>query len=495
MKTAWIAAIAGLAFGITGCTTENAQVPAYRAQYPLVPPPPPAATLKRDAPTYDYTPRVGDYDYAPAYREQAPAPPPQQQEAAPSDAAVPRVESARDFEEPLAEHGRWIDTPEYGRVWQPNEQPEDWRPYTNGRWEYTDYGWTWASSEPWGWACYHYGNWTYYPRCGWVWVPGVVWSPAWVVWRECDDYIAWAPAPPVNYFSFYAAFSYCDWGVRYNDYVVVKRKHFRHDDCRTVAYAPAENVKIVNKTKNVTKTKIVNKGGNQTVVINNGPEVASVEAATNEKVTTRKLGDVVRAPERFRKRDTALATRRAERTTAAPVVADSARPARQEPSKTTLTAARTPAVQAKQAGKQEPRVTAAERRTEKPTETERPSQSAAVAPAPSVQASRMAPSTPAFQKRRDPGEQAPVRRQVEQQQRKVEKQARREATPATESTPPPRTERKQTAQPSFAPTPRIEPPARQSPQRYENAKATPSERRGGSVSAKDAGGNRNTSRR
>jgi hypothetical protein len=31
---------------------------------------------------------------------------------------------------------------------------------------------------------------------GWVWVPGSEWAPAWVSWRESDDYIGWAPLPP-----------------------------------------------------------------------------------------------------------------------------------------------------------------------------------------------------------------------------------------------------------------------------------------------------------
>ena len=60
--------------------------------------------------------------------------------------------------EPL---GVWRDTSIYGYVWQPREaeQSRGWRPYTNGRWVYTDAGWTWVSKEPFGWATYHYGRW------------------------------------------------------------------------------------------------------------------------------------------------------------------------------------------------------------------------------------------------------------------------------------------------------------------------------------------------
>ena len=31
---------------------------------------------------------------------------------------------------------------------------------------------------------------------GWVWIPDTVWSPAWVAWRDSDDYVGWAPLPP-----------------------------------------------------------------------------------------------------------------------------------------------------------------------------------------------------------------------------------------------------------------------------------------------------------
>ena len=72
-----------------------------------------------------------------------------------------------------------------------------WRPYTVGRWVFTDrYGWMWSSNEPFGWATYHYGRWGFSNRVGWFWVPGNRWAPAWVSWRKSNDYLAWAPLPP-----------------------------------------------------------------------------------------------------------------------------------------------------------------------------------------------------------------------------------------------------------------------------------------------------------
>jgi hypothetical protein len=70
-----------------------------------------------------------------------------------------------------------------------------WAPYVDGEWVWTDYGWTWMSSDPWGDIAYHYGTWVASPPYGWVWVPGTVWAPAWVTWAYTDDYIGWAPVP------------------------------------------------------------------------------------------------------------------------------------------------------------------------------------------------------------------------------------------------------------------------------------------------------------
>lgn len=100
------------------------------------------------------------------------------------------------FYQDLTPYGRWFDHDRYGRVWQPRVAARDWRPYSDGHWIYTDYGWTWVPTEEWGWAPYHYGRWFHDPRLGWVWVPGREWAPAWVEWRRGDGWIGWAPLPP-----------------------------------------------------------------------------------------------------------------------------------------------------------------------------------------------------------------------------------------------------------------------------------------------------------
>ena len=102
------------------------------------------------------------------------------------------------FYQKLDPYGEWRETNDYGYVWQPRqaEESRDWRPYTEGRWVYSDAGWTWVSDEPFGWATYHYGRWMRLKRVGWVWVPGDEWAPAWVSWRTNKDYVGWAPLPP-----------------------------------------------------------------------------------------------------------------------------------------------------------------------------------------------------------------------------------------------------------------------------------------------------------
>jgi hypothetical protein len=101
------------------------------------------------------------------------------------------------FYDQLEEHGRWKEHPRFGYVWLPNADDGNWRPYTVGHWVNTEeHGWYWNSEEPWGWATYHYGRWVRDEEEGWIWIPGREWAPAWVAWRESDEYIGWAPLPP-----------------------------------------------------------------------------------------------------------------------------------------------------------------------------------------------------------------------------------------------------------------------------------------------------------
>src|SRR5207237_900225 len=82
----------------------------------------------------------------------------------------PGVELDEDyFYERLSPYGHWRWTPEYGRVWVPAGVSADWRPYYDGNWALSDWGWTYVSAAPWSWAAYHYGCWGFGVGLGWYW--------------------------------------------------------------------------------------------------------------------------------------------------------------------------------------------------------------------------------------------------------------------------------------------------------------------------------------
>src|SRR5947209_7908893 len=105
-----------------------------------------------------------------------------------------------EFRSALQPYGRWDRVSRWGEVWVPANRPREWRPYSVGRWAYTDdWGWYWASDQEedaWGWIVYHYGRWVIDEELGWVWVPGDAWGPGWVQWRRGAQHIGWAPLPP-----------------------------------------------------------------------------------------------------------------------------------------------------------------------------------------------------------------------------------------------------------------------------------------------------------
>src|SRR5262249_2960621 len=116
------------------------------------------------------------------------------------------------YQQALAPYGYWQTEPSYGQFWQPSV-PAGWRPYADGQWVWTAYGWTWTSYEPWS-GTFHYGRWGYLPPRGWVWFPGTVWGPAWVTWVTYSDYVGWAPLSPfgqpvLNNFVFVRSYDFC----------------------------------------------------------------------------------------------------------------------------------------------------------------------------------------------------------------------------------------------------------------------------------------------
>jgi hypothetical protein len=158
------------------------------------------------------------------------------------------------FYDDLAPYGNWIERPSYGWVWTPRAVATSWRPYEDGRWVWTDDGWTWITDEPYGWATYHYGRWYQDPEIGWSWVPGDTWGPSWVSWQEGGDYVGWAPLPPgvnvsVSIGSGYGGYAY---GIAPEQYVFVPERNFLAPRLATYIVGEQGIGAIYGRTRNCT---------------------------------------------------------------------------------------------------------------------------------------------------------------------------------------------------------------------------------------------------
>jgi hypothetical protein len=187
------------------------------------------------------------------------------------------------FHQDLAPHGRWFQHPRWGWAWFPTATDPTWRPYSRGRWVWTEeHGWYWASDEAFGWAVYHYGRWAYDEVYGWVWIPGETWGPAWVAFRYGDSDIGWAPLPPETLDASYG------WDPRYTElsasyyqprWVFIPRRYFLAPRIYLYAAPPARNVIFIRQTVNVTNYITVNR-----MVVNRSIEPRRIESATGLRV-------------------------------------------------------------------------------------------------------------------------------------------------------------------------------------------------------------------
>jgi len=173
---------------------------------------------------------------------------------------MPQKSSAQElsfqvFYSSLSPYGEWMNVGDYGMCWRPVGVPIGWRPYVDGHWIWTEYGWTWVSDYDWGWAPFHYGRWTFDPEYGWVWVPGYVWAPAWVEWRWGGGYAGWAPMPPGFHFRVDVVV-----GPDYHDYGVgiASWNFIRADEIGRPRYGYIERTavpRVIGSTRNVTRFK------------------------------------------------------------------------------------------------------------------------------------------------------------------------------------------------------------------------------------------------
>lgn len=256
--------------------------------------------------------------------------------SSPTTAAAPDAESGSysTFYRKLEPYGDWMETGDYGYVFQPRQaaHSRDWRPYTNGHWVYTDAGWTWISDEQFGWATYHYGRWIRLRSVGWVWVPGEQWAPAWVSWRRGNDYVGWAPLPPEAQFDRQTGIR--NWADNYYDigpeqYAFVPAAEFGRKLSPREIVATERNVTIISQTTNVTNITYSN-----SVIVDRGPSYDDLQSRSRQPIERFRLertqdfkteapvfrGEVVALPTMdFRPAERAARPKRVVRTIAQPV--------------------------------------------------------------------------------------------------------------------------------------------------------------------------------
>lgn len=199
-------------------------------------------------------------------------------------------------------------------IWKP-ETEKDWKPYSNGRWEYTDHGWLWVSSDKWGNSTYNYGRWWNSPKYGWVWLPGYTWAPAWVRFKVSNDdnYISWVALTPKAKWKSEKGITNENYNYKNKDadWIVVDNQTFT-GDIKTSNLQPEVKVpSILNDSRAITNISI-----EDDKIITGGPDVNRIEEKTGKKIKRKRLrfgsdkgntiignDDVTVGKEQFRKYD------------------------------------------------------------------------------------------------------------------------------------------------------------------------------------------------
>ncbi|HAX49603.1 MAG TPA: hypothetical protein PK605_08930 [Ignavibacteria bacterium] len=181
----------------------------------------------------------------------------------------------------------YYDDESYLFIWRPNVS-EDWKPYSRGKWEYTDHGWLWTSSDSWGNSTYNYGRWWNSPKYGWVWLPGYTWAPAWVRWKVTgdDNFIGWVPLTPKAKWKSETGIT--DNNYRYTnkeaDWVFVDAVTFTGDITPGGVKNASENSALMKSSTNITDIKVEDDR-----IITGGPDVNRIEEKTGKKFGRKKL--------------------------------------------------------------------------------------------------------------------------------------------------------------------------------------------------------------
>lgn len=221
--------------------------------------------------------------YLPYPAEEIPSPPEQTYEESQRRPPVSPYDTSF-FYEYLSPHGMWVSHPTYRYVWIPRVHQYKWRPYSYGRWVWTDYGWTWVSHFKWGWAPFHYGRWGWDPSLGWFWVPDHRWGPAWVTWRKSPLYVGWAPIPPETMGGWRVRVQSLPYSLDHSFWVFVEGSYFFESNLNRFVLPVERNRTIIDYT--VRKTDIIQQDDR---VVNRGIDVEVLERITRKQVTKHQL--------------------------------------------------------------------------------------------------------------------------------------------------------------------------------------------------------------
>ncbi len=180
-----------------------------------------------------------------------------------------------------------ISDEEFLFIWKP-EVDKNWKPYMNGKWEYTDHGWLWISADKWGNSTYNYGRWWNSPKYGWVWLPGYTWAPAWVKWKVSNDdkYVGWVALSPKAKWNSEKGIT--DETYRYknkdNEWVFVDNSNFAGEISSGNIVKADDNTSLVKNSSSITDIKT-----EDDKIVNKGPDVNWMEEKTGKKFGRKKL--------------------------------------------------------------------------------------------------------------------------------------------------------------------------------------------------------------
>ncbi len=271
----------------------NAQAWAAANQTPVTPNTP--APTPPPVPSDD-----GAYPSPPSDNSGAVNPGDMANDANPGD--YPATDDTGYFYNSLAPYGSWIYVGGAGLCWQPTVcvGNHDWQPYFDrGRWVHTDCGWYWQSDYSWGWAAFHYGRWFDDGRRGWVWKPDHVWGPAWVSWRQSEDYCGWAPLPPSAHFVPGTGFQFrghsvpanFDFGLRASHYTFIPVGRMTDYSPYRYAVSSSKQADLYNQS-----TAINHITFEHNRVVSHGIDPQQVALASGIQVRTAEIHETPRSP-------------------------------------------------------------------------------------------------------------------------------------------------------------------------------------------------------